>query len=529
MRVRIGKGKRPSIALSGCAQDEASLETRRVMILRVAEELVISGRAFDVEAIAKALGAATTDRELRVLRTAASRLAASGPGVGRHDDTFADFASRWTRGDLTREYPDYVAPKDARSDIGILKLYVNPVVGHIPLVSFEQDHANSVMRLLPSSVGKARRRHVAQVIHRVLRLAAFPAKIIKVSPLPEGWLPKLGKGKALTYLFPDEDAKLLASRAVQIDYRVFYGLLDREGFRETEALDLAWSDLDLKRGAVVLDENKSDVPRSWALDDAVVRTLTWWKKRAPKDGPFKRINRSHIATRLRADLELAGVDRVQLFETTKARRQIRIHDLRATFVTLSLAAGKSESWVQDRTGHTSTLMIARYRRASRTVAELGLGSLAPLDEAIPEVLEKAQLEIDFAASRAPAAQGGDRLGQFEQMTISAVEAILISDDMLVAPSGLEPERSFEPEILKPRRRGRVSSAEPKNRPGRARSVAPKTSDPHPDPHPGAPTSSSNGDGTDDRSMHGDAASSKPGPARTHMEAEFHDRTARGRI
>jgi hypothetical protein len=38
----------------------------------------------------------------------------------------------------------------------------------------------------------------------------------------------------------------------------------------------------------------------------------------------------------------------------------------------------------DRTGHTTSGMLQRYRCAARSAAELGLGSLAPLDQAIPE-------------------------------------------------------------------------------------------------------------------------------------------------
>ena len=38
-----------------------------------------------------------------------------------------------------------------------------------------------------------------------------------------------------------------------------------------------------------------------------------------------------------------------------------------------------------RTGHTTSKMINRYRRAARSATELGLGSLRPLDEAIPEL------------------------------------------------------------------------------------------------------------------------------------------------
>jgi hypothetical protein len=67
------------------------------------------------------------------------------------------------------------------------------------------------------------------------------------------------------------------------------------------------------------------------------------------------------------------------------RRPIRVHDLRATFVTVSLANDKTETWVADRTGHRSSVMINHYRRAARTWAELSMGPLSSLDEVIPEL------------------------------------------------------------------------------------------------------------------------------------------------
>jgi hypothetical protein len=63
-----------------------------------------------------------------------------------------------------------------------------------------------------------------------------------------------------------------------------------------------------------------------------------------------------------------------------------VHDLRGTLETLSLANGKSESWISDRTGHRSSQMIARYKRTARTFTELDLGELDSLSEAIPELL-----------------------------------------------------------------------------------------------------------------------------------------------
>ena len=92
-----------------------------------------------------------------------------------------------------------------------------------------------------------------------------------------------------------------------------------------------------------------------------------------------------LAEQLRGDLKRAGVTRPKLFENSKHRMRLRAHDLRGTFVTLSLANGRSEPWVATRTGHRSTLMISRYKTEAMTAEELRLGELAPLHLAIPEL------------------------------------------------------------------------------------------------------------------------------------------------
>jgi len=184
---------------------------------------------------------------------------------------------------------------------------------------------------------------------------------------------------------------------VPLVFRVFYGFLDREGLREGEANTLTWNRLDLDRGVLTLDENKTDDARAWALDPGVTAPLIAWKKLHPRPEPTARLflaenggvlDGEHFATVFRErHLKAAVVDRAELYERSKNRMPIRVHDLRATFVTLSLANGRTESWVQDRTGHTSSMMINRYRRTARQAAELGLGTLAPLDQAIPELKE----------------------------------------------------------------------------------------------------------------------------------------------
>src|SRR4051812_33491822 len=63
---------------------------------------------------------------------------------------------------------------------------------------------------------------------------------------------------------------------VPLSRRVLFAFLDREGCRVGEAAGLKVGDVDLERGAIKLDENKTDDPRDWALDSGVTRALKAW-------------------------------------------------------------------------------------------------------------------------------------------------------------------------------------------------------------------------------------------------------------
>ncbi len=151
---------------------------------------------------------------------------------------------------------------------------------------------------------------------------------------------------------------------------------------------LTWDKLNFARGTITVTDHKTSEERTWVMDPSTTRALLKWKARSnpkPKDSIFTGVDSRGIANRLRKHLELAHVTRPELFVSSATRRQMRVHDLRGTFVTLSLANGRSEAWVMDRTGHNDSQMVNLYRRASRTAEEAQLGSLTPLDEAIPEL------------------------------------------------------------------------------------------------------------------------------------------------
>jgi integrase len=412
-RITIEGRMRKDFVLTTCAT-EAEAEQRCKALAQMAARLRRAGHAGEVEQIVAWGAKARAGRHWEAVCVAADTLCAGRAGdKGTVVPTFADFAKEWTDGKLAKKYPDHVPAKDtADDDARLLKLYINPVLADLRLNEVGLSEADDVMGRLPPRLSASTRRHVGQVVRRVLALAVYPARYIRENPIPRGWLPRGRTNKAFTCLWPKEDEALLRCVGTgdepgpPLVRRLFFGVLAREGMRREEAASLRWRDLDLERGVVRLDENKTDDARAWALDPGVARALKLWRDHFSPEAEqaetterrAARLADEHVfhdegqalyvdqmAEQLRADLKAAGVTRAELFERTAVRQPIRVHDLRATFVTVSLANGKTETWVADRTGHRSSDMINRYRRQARTWGELGLGELLPLDLALPEL------------------------------------------------------------------------------------------------------------------------------------------------
>jgi hypothetical protein len=313
--------------------------------------------------------------------------------------TFKEWTEKWLSGELATLYPGQLPkpPRRAAPVLGRYKNYIFPIVGEVPLVSFTLEHGMRVLRALPEHLSADSRRQIAVHISGPLTMAAKPVvRLIERNPLPRGFIPERGAAKARGWIYPQEDDQLLACKDVPLCFRVFYGWQDREGTRSEEARLLQWQDLDLELGTVSLDKNKTDDPRAWALSDGMKEALRAWRKISPADnkGPTghvfvdelgRPISPSNLADRFRGHLKAAGIKRDLLFKSSDERKQIVLHDLRATMITLSLAHGKNEAWIMDRTGHKSSTQIQAYRREVALAVARKLPPLRPLNEAIPEL------------------------------------------------------------------------------------------------------------------------------------------------
>ncbi len=326
--------------------------------------------------------------------------------------TFGEFVDRWTSGDLAADYRGRIKVINQAENKRRLRVHVLDVsyrgrrIAEVPLHEFTLDHAEHVLR--QESLPEGSLRHVAQIMNRVLSLAVYPARLIAQSPFPRGWLPPANPVKARSYLYPVEELRLMQHTTIPLAQRLYIGMACREGPRKGNLSRLEWTDLvlDLNGGGVLaFDSTKNADDANWALDPGTAEALRRWRRICPSkrwvfpelavptvrnlprsDRPM---NVHHLSKQLRTWLKECGVDRAKLYERGKDRLPLRAHDLRATFVTLALAVGRSETWVMQRTAHKTYGMLARYRRDARTLEELGVGWLTPLHEAIPELAEMA--------------------------------------------------------------------------------------------------------------------------------------------
>ena len=447
-RVTMAAQDRRGVLLPWCATLDAA-KVRAVALQGMVNLLRQASQAEWIEKVIEIGGPADVEKlsalERHVAGIVEGKIERRDPADEKPENSFEHFALRWVRGELAVLYPDHVERKrSAATDLHYLSRYVFPVVGSKPIARVTLEDYEQVMREIPQRATMLRtqskgarprrpeeearakaaterrklksgtRRHIAQVFSRVMQLAEYPAKLVTRNPIPANAKPRAKTTIALQFLYPDEDASLMACARVDLGRRVLYGFLDRMGWRKEEALGgkvedvedavsddsealsdippLTWSRVDLRRGVAFIDRDKTNDPRPMPLDEGVWRSLEAWRELHPNakpsdpifvDGEGTPIDPEDLVDTFRDDLHLAEVAREELFQRSAVRQPIRVHDLRASFVTVAFANHRGDQWVRDRTGHKSNA-LDRYRRVARTFEELNLGDWRPLDEAIPE-------------------------------------------------------------------------------------------------------------------------------------------------
>lgn len=402
-RIRAGRnpanGKSRQLRVTVATDDETIFRARVRRLREVSAALTAGGMPREAAVAIKKAAEQRDEVRFELCCTAALELAPvikATPTGSWH--TFGELARAWWDGSLHRKWPDLVTKKeDSSKDKAKLEYLCALVVeqasrrtlGSLPLANVTFEHASAAMAQLPPDCKRpAARRHYAQVIGRVLKLAAFPVAAIVASPLPRNWLPKIVKGDILyQHLYPDEDLQLMRCELVPLAWRILFGLCNREGARIDEFLSrLSWRGIDERRGKISVGKRKNGRPGRWNAEPGSIVALMLLSN--DLEGPFADLpNDGQWAKRLQESMRLARLDRAALYDTNidKGFQRMRAHDTRATYVTIALACGLSEGHIMLRTGHSSSEMIHRYDHAKQALVEDDLpggAHLVPLDEAL---------------------------------------------------------------------------------------------------------------------------------------------------
>lgn len=164
VKITIAQKQRRNTALPWCA-DQPAADARRVILVDLAVKLRAADIALDTTERLLTEAGVRTGKVLANLLATAGRLCrgevqVKAPAKKSAASTFADVGSRWTSGELARDFPDHVKEKkSAERDRQRLAAYVYPRVGALFPVEEEQwmsfisrmlgDHPPSESRELP--------------------------------------------------------------------------------------------------------------------------------------------------------------------------------------------------------------------------------------------------------------------------------------------------------------------------------------------------------------------------------------------
>jgi integrase len=263
-------------------------------------------------------------------------------------------------------------------------------------------------------------------LHRLFELAEFPCRLRPegTNPVKKYLRPEADADKLFSFLFPSEALALLRGTnadgkiVIPLARRVLYALALYTGQRKGSLFALRWKHVDFDHGTLASFRTKTGAAQYFVADRGLMAVLEAWHEHQGKPADDVPIvsnavdvlgcEPKRLATTLRDDLKACGVTRAILFETEEENvQELRFHDARATFCTWARRAGKSDSWISERTGQKeSGKMIDRYDRGAQTLADLQYEPFPDISDAIPE-LAAVRLATALAKRAEEAAEAND--------------------------------------------------------------------------------------------------------------------------
>jgi integrase len=325
----------------------------------------------------------------------------SGGGYAAQDTTVGDLIQQWL--DLARAE---LSPTTARGYDWIIKAYITPTLGNVPLAKLRTAQLDRFYSQLREKGGQQEKPLSAATVHQVhaiLRRALHQA-------IRWGWIAENPAALAspprvrAPHLTPPDPAAVIrlleVANEIDPDLACFLHLAATTGARRGEVCGLRWRDVDLEAGTVLISrsvvegarsvlvekDTKTHASRRIALDPATVAALldqrVRMRSRAAACGGVLPEAAYVFSRDPEGDRPWAPNDVTKAFIRVRNRAglgSVRLHDLRHFAATRMLVAGVPVRTVSGRLGHanaaTTLGVYAHFVEASDRDAATKLGAL----------------------------------------------------------------------------------------------------------------------------------------------------------
>jgi integrase len=267
---------------------------------------------------------------------------------------------------LQLQYLPYVRSykKSWKSDESMIRVHIIPLVGHLVM-------AKVTALQIAGFIEEMKHKELAPgTINRALVLLQYAFKLGQRWEVPgvslqvwNGIRHLKNDNRIERYLTTEQAHQLLEAVRESLNPLLPFivALLIYTGARKREVLDLKWSDLDWVQKSWKISKNKSNKIRHVPLSYGALETVEAVRATRPKNC----VN-EYVFTNPRTGKPFSSV----FFAWDAARKraampELRVHDLRHSFASFLVNAGRSLYEVQELLGHADIKTTSRYSHLSR--------------------------------------------------------------------------------------------------------------------------------------------------------------------
>lgn len=320
----------------------------------------------------------------------ARRVAAEAAASG--GETVKAYAARWFA-DRARRGLTSVA-----TDVGRFNKWIAPTLGALPIATVTRRDVEALVENLDRDVQAEKLAWrtagnawalVTKLFDDARRSKTLAMRVRDDNPAADVRGPDSGAKVAKVYLYPSEFSKLLACEEVPVAWRRIFVATTYLYLRAAEVRGLKWEDVDVEHRRInvhrTLDDagversTKGEEARPVPIEPSLLPMLAAMRAEVADDSGRvfpKMLSECRIAPYLRRFLLLAGVDRTELHKSTKTRRRLRYHDLRATGITWRAIRGDEPLKMMQAAGHKDFETTMAYIRTADQVRS-GFGDVFP--------------------------------------------------------------------------------------------------------------------------------------------------------